>query len=399
MLNVLLNIARRHLATTFELFADFEANSDTSHELCLAMAAIGALFLGVECGFMVAKTLYNDARKLHFEEFHSQGLRSSFKAASDSVRTFILLAIYGICSGDKRSYEFVEAFHLSMMQAMKYYCQLAPSELESSNSRALSLTAEALDIIESYHVLLLQRPPYFLLSSLGVQMNNSFKIDLTPLLCPIDGAEQVLGSLREVASLGAYTWASSPRGQEQSHTWQLWRPEFIELGLERWMNAQASSHRASNLPSLLIYYLSHIHLQVDLSFLQISALNFIKHPENDKEKKIHKMLKEYTCGRPFEASVWYAKAMLRLVRENLGMSGHDQSRTADGRRILEPPHLPYCIYFSTLIAWYGEYTATGLRSLARDACIKNGIHLLGMLKVRVARVLIHALRELLPEEY
>jgi hypothetical protein len=28
---------------------------------------------------------------------------------------FILLEVYGLCSGDKRSYEFVEAFHAKML--------------------------------------------------------------------------------------------------------------------------------------------------------------------------------------------------------------------------------------------------------------------------------------------
>lgn len=101
MLNVLLNIARRHVATTFKLFANYEAKINTSRELCLAMAAIGALFLGADCGITVAKTLYNDARRLHFEKFHSDGVKLTFQTASESVKTFILLSIYGISSGDK----------------------------------------------------------------------------------------------------------------------------------------------------------------------------------------------------------------------------------------------------------------------------------------------------------
>jgi hypothetical protein len=48
--------------------------------------------------------------------------------------------------------------------------------------------------------------------------------------------------------------------------------------------------------------------------------------------------------------------------------------------------------------WYHEYTSGGLCSLARNVCIENGIHLLEMLKVRVAKVLANALRELFPDE-
>ncbi|KAK1807489.1 hypothetical protein LTR12_018164 [Friedmanniomyces endolithicus] len=67
VLNVLLNVARRHLGTTFELYANYEAQGDSEPELCLAMAAVGALYLGAECGATLSKALYNDARRLHFQ--------------------------------------------------------------------------------------------------------------------------------------------------------------------------------------------------------------------------------------------------------------------------------------------------------------------------------------------
>ena len=399
VLNVLLKIARRHLAPTFEIFAGYTANNDTSHELCLAMAAIGALFLGVECGHILAKTLYNDARRLHFESFHSRGSRSSFRAASDSVKTFILLAIYGICSGDKRGYEFVEAFHVSMVQAMKSCIQAVSSKPQPAERRELSLISEALDITESYHVLLLQRPPYFMPVSLREELTSCLKIDLTALLDASAGTTNVLGNLREVANLGSLTWIVSSRGETQSRESQLWRPEFIELGLERWVNAKASSLAPSDLPSILLYHLSHLHLQFNVNLLQISARSFVRLAETAQEEEIQKILQESIGSRRFDAAVWHAKAMLQLVQQSLGLSNRDRPQVADQKRILEPPHLPYCIYFSTLIAWYGEYRTSGIRSLARDACIRRGINILAMLKVRVARVLIHALRELLPDEH
>lgn len=186
---MLLNIARRHVGTTFKIFLNYEAGRNTSRELCLAMAAIGALFLGVDCGITVAKSLYNDARRLHFENFHSEGLKLTFRAASDSVKTFILLAIYGISSGDKRSYEFIEAFHLSMMQAMKYCLQFTPLELTPDENEELPLISEAVEIMESYHVLLLQRPPYILPTLHEGGSERAFKIDLNPLFCPNDQAK------------------------------------------------------------------------------------------------------------------------------------------------------------------------------------------------------------------
>jgi hypothetical protein len=398
VMNLLLNIARRNLASTFVLYRNYHAESDTAYPLCLAMAAIGALFLGAECGITMAKALYNDARRLHFEDFHSNSLKSSFKAATESVKTFILLAIYGICSGDKRSYEFIEAFHVNLMQGVQHLFRLTPSEVEPVNCQELMLIAEALDILECYHVLLLQRPPLFLPSTMGAGLKKSY-IDLTGLFSPTDMTVPVRGSLREVAILGKYTWFSSPRGDGKRREWQLWRSEFVELGLERWMHLKSTSTKPNDLPSILIYHLGHLQLHVNLEFLQVSARDFMRPAQTTQEENIHRMLHHCISCRHFEAAVWHAEAMLRAVREGLDLLPHHQPKIIDKWRVLEPPHLSYCIYFSTLVVWYGEYLETGIRSLNRDARVKDGIHLLGLLKVRIAMVLTHALRELLPDEH
>lgn len=397
VINVLLNNARRHLATTFGIYANFEATVDTSHELCLAMAAVGGLFSSVEGSTTVAKALYNDARRIHLEKAIIRPRGVTFTAALSRVKTFVLLTIYGICSGDKRSYEFAEVHHFSTMQAMDYCWQIAPLELSPAQDLELSLLAEALDIIQSYQVLLLQRPPYFPSTSSRRHRPSLSKHDLAPLLTPPDQVNKIAGSLREVAALGAYAWTSVPSSQVFSREWQLWRPEFVELALERWREALETSKRMELSP-LLFYHLIHLHLQTNLGVLQRFARKFITLPETSHDKKIFEMLCQCTCGRPFTAAVWHAKAMLRLIREHITVPSRSQLKASDKFQALEPPHLPYCIYFATLIVWYHEYTSSGLYSLARNVCIENGIHLLEMLKVRVAKVLANTLRELFPDE-
>lgn len=397
VINVLLNNAQRHLATTFGIYANFEATVDTSHELCLAMAAVGGLFSSVEASTTVAKALYNDARRIHLETTISRPRGLIFTAALSRVKTFILLTIYGICSGDKRSYEFAEVHHFSTMQAMEYCWSIAPSELSKGHDLELSLLSEALDIIESYQVLLLQRPPYFPSTSFQRHPQTASNNDLAPLLTPPDQVRKIAGSLREVAALGAYAWTSVPRGQEYSHDWQLWRPEFVELALERWRDALESS-TAAQLSPMLLYHLTHLHLQINLGVLQRFARKFITLPETSHDKKIFGILRHCICGRPFAAAVWHANAMLRLIREHITTPSRSQLKVSDKLPVLEPPHLPYCIYFATLIVWYHEYNSSGLHSLARNVCVENGIHLMEMLKVRVAKVLANALRELFLDE-
>lgn len=399
VINVLLNLARRHLATTFTLYADYTANHDSNHELCLAMAALGGLFVDAECAMTVTKILYNDARRLHFENFHLRAFTSSYKAALDCMKTFILLALYGICSGDKRSYEFTEAFHVSMIQVMRYCCELASTEPNAAVSSRFSLVLEAWTIIQSYRPLILQRPPSFLSELPFLESQNSHKLDLLPLLCPNENTDKISGSLQEVSYLGALTWAASSEWNEQGHRWRLWRSELIGLALERWMAKYSESRRPSELSCTLIYHLSHLQLLVNITFLRTSTRDFMRSAKTVEDQNLHDALQNCLHGQQFEAAVWHATTMLRVIQENLALQDGIETDSVGTPPLLEPPHLPYCIYFSTIVVWYRKNTERDLHPVDSIVCIRQGVRLLGRLKMRVAKVLQRSLHELFPEEH
>lgn len=65
--NVFINLFHKHIPETFPLFNEIGANQrvkDLHPEHCLAMAATGALFCSVPGSFDVAKSMYNDARRI-----------------------------------------------------------------------------------------------------------------------------------------------------------------------------------------------------------------------------------------------------------------------------------------------------------------------------------------------
>lgn len=66
VVNVFLNLFHDHIPETFPLFNDSTVNQNTRVEHCLAMAATGGLFCSVPGSFEVAKSMYNDARRLLF---------------------------------------------------------------------------------------------------------------------------------------------------------------------------------------------------------------------------------------------------------------------------------------------------------------------------------------------
>lgn len=71
VINVLLNVAKRHLAASFTILSPFEATQNSPEEVVIAMAAVGALFCSTEGSEKVAKACYNDARRITFAKVKS----------------------------------------------------------------------------------------------------------------------------------------------------------------------------------------------------------------------------------------------------------------------------------------------------------------------------------------
>lgn len=445
MINILLNIAKAHLSTTFRIFTTFEASSKVSEELCLAMASIGSLFAEVEGSHIVAKALYNDARRLHMEAYLSRE-KSSFSELLNSATTFLLLEIYGVCSGDKRSYEFFEAFHYDALTAFKVCWEFCPEDLAPAQESALELLSEALDIIDNYRSILLQRPPCFLsLDDTNCRplqrMHHRSASELTSLMTPVGAFGLKSGTLRNIAVIGAYTWLVGPRGgQFEICCPQLWRPEFVELALERWMDAACSSSdcepaqipvsvasrpqhpgtdQTHNLSKLLLYHLAYINLHSNLVVLQRFAHRVVAAAASpgpnsrsstsllDEQKDVVSQAIQSATGgglTNFQTALWHAKSLMRIAKEAIapthtGTISSSSGMSSSSKSLNEPPHLPFCMYFATLIIWYGEWRNDGGGTEhSRDACVDVATHLLDRLRISVARVMAIALRELLSEE-
>lgn len=81
--------------------------------------------------------------------------------------------------------------------------------------------------------------------------------------------------------------------------------------------------------------------------------------------------------------------------QRLGRTTLDKAKTQGA----EPPHLPLCIYFATLVVWFNDLRA-GQKgsSLGEDESIEAGSQLLFRLRVPVAKLLGMGLCELLSTE-
>lgn len=401
VINILLNVGRAHISTTFPIFSNFVATNDTSQQLCLAMAAIGALYSTAEGSNTAAKTLYNDARILQLDMFLNE-VNSTFISATNSAKTFLLLEMYAVCSGNKRAYEFLEAFHYTTIEAFRACWQTAPRDTDDHTQRELAYLTESLHVLDSYRVLLLSRPPCLLSSSdLTVEMAQAFPSDhrrsmasLESIMTPIAPLSASFATLQNLARLSAYVWMSSPRGQESARHTQAWKAEFIELGLERWMYAKSLSPEDVGLSELLIYRLAYINLYSNLSLLQRYAHVFIDPVTCAAQDKNFDGIQAWVNGHDYSVVQWHAEATLRLIKNNIPTPYRRHHPPLQTSRCFEPPHLPYCIYFATLIVWYGGISPKS-SNISRNYSIEMATQLLERLEAPVSKVVSAALCELL----
>ncbi len=400
VINVFLNLGRIHLSGTFPIFSDFEAKPGTSEELCLAMAAVGALFCNVRGSFKVARVLYNDARKMHLETFFRTEY-TCFRAAFDSVKVFILLALYGICSGDKRSYELFEVFHASTLQTAKTCWSLSNDIASSPTEDQLTRLSEAIQMIDSLRVLLSFRPPSFMFLGLAeggsragprTSQSAALKALMSPGGCP----DSTSSDIRGVAALSSYSWMVGPRGHELTPHQNLWKEEFLELGLDRWVrrrNVAIRPTESRDLPQLLLYHLTHLSLHSNLELIQRLAPEVSKLPHTCDQGDYSRWILTWVKGEHFKMAKWHAQALLLLVKETQAVTRRGSQTQKDESILPEPPHLPYCIYFATLIVWYGLWVGNGQPS-ALNAHLDASVQLLFSLRAHVSKILGRALLEL-----
>lgn len=64
MINILLNLAKKRLGMTFAQLMPAAACPEVEEELVMAIAAVGALYCDVTGSNKVAKSCYNDARRI-----------------------------------------------------------------------------------------------------------------------------------------------------------------------------------------------------------------------------------------------------------------------------------------------------------------------------------------------
>ncbi|KAK4944569.1 hypothetical protein LTR10_016003 [Elasticomyces elasticus] len=451
-------IFRRNIPRTFSLF---EATSTTGCKhrpaYILAMTAVGGLFCTVPGSAEVAKSMYNDARRLLLTSVNIRNsLGESHTSREDrlivaktvcplNIRSiidtdkvqFVLLALYGLCSGDKRSYEFVEVFHGNLIHSVQEYsraCQIYEQTDEMDNDNAQLL--EALYILDCYRVIIMQRPP-----SLARKYSESFTqtptnrsrisqlhsviADLVSGGHAINSEIQRRFSLTSLASLSTFVWpAIYPQqngyGTDKALLESLspWKADFAEMACDTWLR-QLYQPENNDISHLVMYHMMGIMLHTNLTVLQCFAHSTPESTARDPKRcSVAKEIYAWTQDRNYTVARWHAEQIMESMEAALTTSAAPrpqammqirtstaanttrpaavQANTESPRLTFESPHVPYAVYYAALVLWSAATTmrhTTASSSPTAQAQIARGERILSMHKVHVAKLLARVLSE------
>lgn len=229
----------------------------------------------------------------------------------------------------------------------------------------------------------------------------------------IDCASNKRYGLASLAALSAHLWPvtypssagySSPSLGTENHS--LWKAEFVELACDTWLRTAGPAVKSS---SLAVYHMMNIMLHANLVGLQSFAHSLPGSDTRDPDKsstgkEIHAWLQD----RHYEIALWHAGNLINSVESDF-VAPTTKARKQDSRRPssmsssspeparlpFETPHVPYAIYFATLILWCGAMAGDNTYSSTASARahLARGEQILSQHRVLIAQLLASVLKE------
>lgn len=283
--------------------------------------------------------------------------------------------------------------------------------------------------MDCYRVIIMQRPPSHTWSHVECfarqqTVTNTRTSQLanlvTALTCQgqsVDGDAAKGYGLAGLAALSSYLWpVIYPCSSEQSvdavgsGNNTLWKADFVEVACNTWLNTAGPTSTPS---SKAIYHLMNIMLHANLTSLQSFAHSPPGSATRDPRKSLTgKQVYSWIRSRHYQIARWHAESLTRTIENEFTAAGPGKQtprRFSDLRPLLsssssypdsslpsETPHVPYAIYFATVVLWCGAVTAEN--SISSPATVRaylaRGEQILSQHKVRIAHLLALVLQEI-----
>ncbi|KAK4502775.1 hypothetical protein PRZ48_006201 [Zasmidium cellare] len=408
VISIFVALFRKHIPQTLSMFNDLldcQAKQPSVHYV-FAIAALGGLFSNVQGSAQVAKFIYNDARRICLAAFNTRDNKANETSEDklEMIKTLIALELYGLCSGDKRSYELAEAFQGNLTSAVEEYsmaCLQTPFSSEADKQTARLL--EALYIIDCYRVIIMNRSPALVWRSVAriglEQQSGGLVAQVASRVADLANGtgECETMDLASLCSLASHLWPVT-RARLNAYREDNMRvdsicqtkADFVEEACQRWMLNRSRSTQEGQ--AELLCTCSHmmvIMLHANLTILQLFAQSAPGSSVRDTEKGgVAKEVYAWVQSYHYEAAAWYAEKLVDTVEIALGRSQAQQLQ-------FEAPHVPYAIYYASLVLWCKSFKAqTSTACSESRAPLVRGERLLSLHRMHVAQLLARILNEL-----
>lgn len=231
---------------------------------------------------------------------------------------------------------------------------------------------------------------------------------------PIDVTTMEKHQFGALASLSSFAWPVIMLGSDQGHPKNpLWNKDFVSACCDKWLRAQSLNVQPA---TTIMYHSTCLVLHVDISLLQRFATQSLRAKNGGQAlNDLHNALGTWINSDDHQIAVWHARGihhygeiiydravsvnvLHRNSREFPGevatarSLGAKMPSTSQGRlrAVAEPPHLPYAVYFATIVLC----TSTVLMKSRNNECITHlnrGKHILSRSQLRVAQLLSRVL--------
>ena len=276
---------------------------------------------------------------------------------------------------------------------------------------------DALFIFDCYRVIVMIRPPLMPWHTLeSVAEGSAPASKLSRLLSctenlfnPMKSIEQPVwdaAGLAVLASNAPHIWSAMyPRFNADLgdnvlvEAIDVGRPYFAEIACERWLSAH-TAEEPINTSHMAVYHMMNILLHANMTLLQIFAHSPPDSPTRDPATSAWaREVLRWTQDRHHGVALWHAEQLIgtieTAVAHRVTDQHHNSSRTSRNQSTTdaqESPHVPYAVYFATLVQWCGgimrkpPMTATELQ-----APIVRSQRILLLHKIHIAKLLAKAL--------
>ncbi|PVI04192.1 hypothetical protein DM02DRAFT_651798 [Periconia macrospinosa] len=394
IVKIFLELFKRHVPPVFDLYRE-AAPETTKHSVkyIFAMAAVGGLFSVVSGSIDVANVMYNDARRLLLAEF-------------------ILLDVYGLCSGHIRSYEIGEAFQGSLITAVTEYAQTLSSTLTESEDTSATKLLEALYVLDSYRVVIMLRPPSMMWHNIARCATPNSKLAQTVLATNsiIDGNINPHGlpsTLTALASLAPNLWSALRPSRDfdggdvlPTLASCLHRPDFVELAIDKCAQVQHLEH-CKSLADLSLYHAMCIMLHTRLTVLQtLVYINRSSTQADSRTAAAPKIINTWLKSHEHKIACWHAERLLAAAENLLPSIQMDSTQKIEAlgdqqNAQHEAPHVPSAIYYAILVLYVkAAFGDSELSPSQIPVPILRGERILSLLRAPIAKSLARVVREI-----